>query len=316
MTYRFNAFDVIVGVGLSAIMFGAVLFFVATAGTLVPAEPAAIAEPLGVDVTGQVWLQPALGQAIVERLVLDHRIAQAQTEARSQWHSAMLSYHHAQTLAENPLAPVMRMAASGPSEHDARVQGIMGHTVVNFTRRGIRSGILDADRMQSPFNLDMIRKAEAQGARLSDDFAAGWQPALGRAIVEAMQRHSRRAAMIQERLGAAIARMTQVDAMSVDSREANQEQLAALVLASDRASALSDRVQLLAAIESLPETEVPMPARQVAWPDIPVSLLIMAMVGLATIFFAGMLLSAMAREAKAQAERARDMSRWVYRTAA
>jgi hypothetical protein len=314
MTYRFNAFDVIVGVGLSAIIFGAVLFFVATAGIFVP-QPMATAEAMADDLTGHVWLQPALGQAIVERLVLDYRLGQAQAEARSQWHHAMLSYHHAQAQAEDPLGPVVRMAATGPVEHDARVQGVMGHAVVNFTRRGIRSGMLAADRLESPYNQDMIRKAEAQGARLSDAFDAGWQPALGRAIVDTVQRHSQRAAGVQERLGAAIARMTHVDAISVNSREANQEQLAALVLASDRATALSERMQLLAAIESLPDIEAPVPTRAVAWPEIPVSFLIVSVVGLGTIFLTGMLLSAMAREARAQADRAREMSRWVYRTA-
>ncbi len=314
MTYRFNAFDVIVGVGLSAIIFGAALLFVATAGIFVP-QPMAVAESIADDGTGQVWLQPALGQAIVDRLILDHQVSQAQAEARSQWHQALVSYHHAQTQAQNPLGPVFLMAAAGPAEHAARVQGVMGQAVVNFTRRGVRSGVLTADRAASPYNQEMIRKAEAQGARLNDAFEAGWQPALGRAIVETVQRHRERAAQVQERLGAAIARMTQVDALSVDSREANQEQLAALVLASDRANARSERVQLLAAIESLPEMETPVPARQVGWPEIPVSILIVSVVALGTIFFTGMLLSAMAREAKAQAERAREMSHWVYRMA-
>lgn len=314
MTYRFNAFDVIVGVGLSAIIFGAALFFVATAGIFVP-QPMATAEPIAADLTGQVWLQPALGQAIVDRLVLDYRLGLVQAEARSQWHNAMLSYHHAQAQGEDPLGPVVRMAVTGPAEHEARVQGVMGQAVVNFTRRGIRSGMLAADRLEAPYNQEMIRKAEAQGARLSDAFEAGWQPALGRAIVDTVQRHHERTAAVQERLGAAIARMTHADAISVDSREANQQQLAALVLASDRASALSERVQLLAAIESLPEIEAPIPTRPAVWPEIPVSLLIISVVGLGTVFLTGMLLSAMAREAKAQAERTRELSRWVYRTA-
>ena len=68
MSYRYNTLDVIVGVGMSAIMFGALLLFVATAGTFqgVVSSPA-VMDLMSGDPTGMAWLQPPLGQAIVDR---------------------------------------------------------------------------------------------------------------------------------------------------------------------------------------------------------------------------------------------------------
>lgn len=316
MAYRFSALDVIVGVGMSAIMFGALLFFVATMGTLdTTATQGVVAEQFSQDPTGLVWLQPALGQAIVDRILLDARVSQRQAEARSQWNSAMLAYHRSQASADAPLGGVMQLAATKPAEHHARVQGVMGHSIVNFTRRGLRSGILSAHRLPSEFNERMIRKTEVMGLQLSEAFESTWQSTLGREVVEAVQRHSRRDAVVQERLGAAITYMTAVEALSVDSRDDNQQQLGALVLAADRANALSDRLQLVASLESFPQETVAPFTRPAAWPEIPMGLMIMAMLGLGTIFFAGMVLSAMAREARIQADRNREMSRWVYRMA-
>jgi hypothetical protein len=75
-------------------------------------------------------------------------------------------------------------------------------------------------------------------------------------------------------------------------------------------------LQLLSAIESSPEEPASRPVKAASWPEIPLGLLIAAVLALGTIFFAGLILSAMAREARMQAERSREMSRWVYRMAA
>jgi hypothetical protein len=317
MSYRFNALDIIVGVGMSAIMFGAILLFVATTGTFQAASPdAASAALFSDDPTGMVWLQPALGQAIVDRMLLDSRLNRAQADAVSEWNRATMAYHDLQARSDGPLGGVIGLAAAMPAEHLARVQGVMGRSIVNFTKRGVRSGLLSADRLDATFNTSMIGKTEAIGTRMNRDFEAGWQPALGRAIVDAVQRHSRRTAAVQESMGSAIVRLTALDAASSEAFHANQQQLAGLGMAAVRAYALSDRLQLLAAIESSPEEPASRPVKAASWPEIPLGLLIAAVLALGTIFFAGLILSAMAREARMQAERSREMSRWVYRMAA
>ena len=314
MSYRFNALDIIVGVGMSAIVFGAILFFVATTGTF-QAPQLVSAEQFSDDPTGMTWLQPALGQAIVDRMLLERRTNLIHAEAVSEWNRATMAYHDLQSLS-GPFGYVRQAAAAIPAEHVARVQGVMGRSIVNFTRQGVRSGVLSAHQLGSAYNEGMIRKTEALGLRLDEAFASTWQATLGRAIVEAAQWYAARTAAVQEQLGSAILRMTRAQAVSADEQGANQQQLASLVMAAIRTDALSDRLQLLAAIESMPVEPAAPSTQPASWPDIPLGLMIVALLALGTVFFAGLLLSAMSREAKAQAERNRDSSRWVYRMAA
>jgi hypothetical protein len=317
MSYRFNALDIIVGVGMSAIMFGAILFFVATAGTLQAVSPQGVsAEQFSDDPTGMVWLQPALGQAIVDQMLLESRFNAAQADAASEWNRATMAYHDLQSRFDDPLGGVARLAAAMPAQHLARVQGVLGRSIVNFTQRGVRNGLLSADRLDSTFNTSMIGKTEATGLRMNRDFEENWQPMLGRAIIDAVRRYRQQSAAVQERLGAAIAHLTSVEAMSDEAFDANQRQLAGAIMAAVRTDALSDRLQLLAALESLPEEPTARTTQPASWPDISLGFLIAAVLALGTVFMAGLLLSAMAREANAQAERKREMSRWVYRMAA
>ncbi|ALA60325.1 hypothetical protein [Nitrospira moscoviensis] len=316
MSYRFNALDIIVGVGMSAIMFGAILFFVATAGTLQAVSPQAVsAEQFSDDPSGMVWLQPALGQAIVDRMLLESRFNAAQADAVSEWNRATMAYHDLQARFDDPVGGVARLAVAMPAQHLARVQGVLGRSIVNFTKRGVRSGLLSGDRLDSAFNTSMIGKTEATGLRMNREFEASWQPMLGQAIIDAVRRYRQQSAAVQERMGAAIAHLTSVEAASGEALGENQRQLAGAIMAAVRTDALSDRLQLLAALESLQDEPAARSTQPASWPDIPLGLLIAAVVGLGTIFMAGLLLSAMAREAKAQAERNREMSRWVYRMA-
>src|SRR5215217_932252 len=92
MSYRYNTLDVIVGVGMSAIMFGALLLFVATAGTFqgIVSSPAVMDQMSG-DPTGMAWLQPPLGQAIVDGMLLERRTNRNYAEAVSEWNRATMA---------------------------------------------------------------------------------------------------------------------------------------------------------------------------------------------------------------------------------
>jgi hypothetical protein len=313
MSYRYNWLDVIVGVGMSAIMFGALLLFVATAGTFqaVVSTPAVIDQMSG-DPTGMAWLQPPLGQAIVDGMLLERRTNRNYAEAVSEWNRATMALH----ALSSPFGAIANTAVSVPVEHMARVQGVMGRSIVNFTRRGVSSGVLAAGQLGVEYNMGMIRRAAATGAHLEQAFASTWQATLGRGIVDAAQRYLHRAGAIQQQLGLAILHVTQVQALATESQAANEQQLASLVVASSRASALSDRLQLMAAIEFPQDAPPVRPTTAASWPDVPIGFLIAAVVGLGTIFFAGLVLSGRAREIRLEADRHRDMSRWVYRLAA
>lgn len=317
MSYRYNTIDIIVGVGMCAIVFGALLFFAAANGTLQAAipQPISLEQPAGIEL-GMTWLQPALGQAIVDQAIFERRAHQVMAQSALEWNRATLAHHELQSIPGGPLGAVMRQAATVPADHMARVQGVMGRAIVNFTQRGIRSGALSADQYLSDYNTNMIRATESRGQRLSHDFASTWQATLGRGIVEAIQNYRKRAEAIQEQLGAALVQVARAQTGSDEIRAAGQEQLGSLALAAVRTEALADRLTLLAAIESFPEDTTVGFTEPASWPEVPMGYLIVASLMLAAVFFGGLSLTARTRETKALAEMQLQTGKWVYHMAA
>ena len=176
MPYRFNSIDILVGVGLCAIVFGAMVLVVATsAGFLVSGpQPGGLIEE-ALPSTEAAWLQPALGRAIVERALLQQRTDQITASATAEWNQAMMAHRNLQGIQGGPFAFVMDRAVTVPQEHAARVQAVMGRSIVNFTQRGVRSGMLSADLYLSDYNQGMITATEIRGQRMLDEFATTWQ---------------------------------------------------------------------------------------------------------------------------------------------
>ncbi|MGQ0809818.1 MAG: hypothetical protein ACT4OO_01150 [Nitrospiraceae bacterium] len=317
MSYRYTTIDIIVGVGMCAIVLGALLFFVAANGTFQVAalQPIPVEQNSGV-LVGMTLLQPALGQAIVEHVLLERRADRGIAEAAVEWNRATLAHHDLQSTPGSPFMSVMRDAVTVPGAHAARVQSVMGRAIVNFTKRGIRSEVLSADQYLSGYNDNMIHATEARGQRLDQEFSATWQAILGHRIVEAARDYSRLVGSIQERLGAAILHMTQAQTMSEEAGAENQDQLGSLVVAAIRTDAVADRVARLAGVQSTPEEAAIASSQAASWPEIPMGYLMAAALGLAAIFFGGLSLAATGRERKALAEMRHENARWVYRLAA
>jgi hypothetical protein len=317
MSYRYNTIDVIVGVSMCAIVFGAALFFLAASGTIQTAipQPISIQQPTDSEF-GMIWIQPTLGQAIVEQVIYERQANQVMAQSASEWNGATLAHHEFRSIPGGPFGAVMRQATTIPADHMARVQSVMGRAIVNFTARGIRSEVLSAAQERSDYNTGMIRTTEAMGQRLDHEFASTWQATLGHGIVEAYQNYTERAGTIQERLGTALLNVVRAQTEPEEIRAAAQEQLASLVVAAVRTEALADRLTLLAAIESFPEDTAAASTEPAIWPDVPMGYLIVADLMLATIFFGGLVLTARNRGTKALAEMRHDQDRWVYRMAA
>lgn len=317
MSYRYNTTDIIVGVGMCAIVFGALLFFMAANGTYQTAipQPGSFEQPAGIDV-GMSWLQPALGQALVDQAIFERRANQVIAQSAFEWNRATLAHHEFESLSGGPFRAVMHQAATVPADHMARVQGVMGRAIVNFTQRGIRSGALSADQYLSDYNSGMIRATEARGQRLDQNFASTWQATLGRGIVDAIQNYSKKADAIQEHMGRAILHVVQAQTGSEEVRAAQQEQFASLIVADIRTEALADRLTLLAAIQSFPEDTTVASTEPASWPEIPMGYLIVAGLMLAGVFFGGLSLSARSRETKAVDQMKQTADKWVYRVAA
>ena len=144
MSYRYTTIDVIVGVGMCAIVFGALLFLVATTGTFqgAPVAYAPPEQPTGI-LAGMTMLEPALGQAIVDRALLERQTTRSMAEVIAESRLvATMAEHDLQSLPGGPFGMVLRDAATVPGNHAARVQTVMGREIVNFTKRGVRSETL------------------------------------------------------------------------------------------------------------------------------------------------------------------------------
>lgn len=315
MSYRYSVIDVVVGIGMCAIVLGALLLFLATTLTLQEAnpQPLSIEQSAGKDF-GMRWLQPALGQAIVEQAVLDRRTNQAIAQSAKEWNRATIAYHHAQSL-PGPFDSIMQQAIAGPAEHRARVQMVTGQAIVNFTKRAVRHGVLWGDQHFTNFNARMIRITEASAQRMDDAFTATWQGLLGRAIVDESQQYASRTGAMQERLGTALVHLVQAQGAFEDERATNQYQLAGLMGAATRTEALMDRVTQLAARDSPPEPTIVASTEPAAWPEMPIGLMLISALLLASTFFGGLWLAAWSRESKALAEMRHQASQWVYRMA-
>lgn len=316
MTYRYSSIDIIVGFGMCAIVFGALFLFVATTGTFLVATQPAMGEQFPGSANGMVWLQPALGQAIVERTLLQRQSDRITAQATLEWDQALQAHNSLQSMPGGPFGVIFDRAATMPDDHAARVQGVMGQSIVNGTRRGMRSGILSADFYLSDYNRDVIGAAERLGGRMHGVFTATWQPLLGRWIVEAGRDYAARAAGVQEQLGAAIVHVAQARTGMEEAWGANQYQLGSLLAAVDRTATMMEPVGQIMVASTTPTGGAMVPEPAMTWPGIPVGYFFAAMIGMAMVFFSGLRLSAMSREAKTQAELRRDRDRWVYRPAA
>ena len=314
MSYRYNSVDIIVGAGLCAIVFSALLFVFATSGTFGAGASQSSAIGGALPSSDEAWLQPALGQAIVERSLLQLHTDQLTASATSEWNRAMLAHRNLQATEGGPFAFVMQRAVSVPEEHAARVQAVMGRSIVNFTQRGIRSGVMSADLYLSDYNQGMIRAIEARGERMHDAFTSSWQSILGRWIVDVSLEQTRRVAGAQEQLGLAIVHTTQARTVLEQAWADNQYQLGSLMAALDRSGVMNERVMAASTDTIGPETIASYGGMAVI-PDIPAGYLMGAALVLCCVFFAGLILSAASREAKMLAEAKRNAGRWVYRMA-
>ena len=313
MPYRFNSIDILVGVGLCAIVFGAMVLVVATsAGFLVSGpQPGTIIEE-ALPSTEAAWLQPALGRAIVERALLQQRTDQITLSATAEWNQAMMAHRNLQGIQGGPFAFVMDRAITVPQEHAARVQAVMGRSIVNFTQRGIRSGVLSADLHLSDYNQGMIAAAVARAQQMHEEFTTTWQSVLGRWIVDVSREYGRRTAEVQEQLGTAIVHVAQAKMGLEGAWGDNQYQLGSLMAAVDRTAPMDEGGPLFASAEASRSTG----SFGLRWiPDVSAAYLMAAAMMLCGVFFGGLVLSAASREAKALAEAKRNAGRWTYRMA-
>jgi len=220
--------DLIVAVGLCATIVASGVLFMAANGTQIrTVGSGSTGQPTG-NLAGMDGLQPVLGQAIVDHVLLERNHAKAAKAAITELDGLTFERNRWQN---SPYGGYLDSFTTGASwaeaEHAARVQAVMGRSIVNFTRRGVRSGVWSSVDRAAHDNPHMIGVTEAMGQKMDAAFLASWQPNIGRGIVVAAQENEKRSTLRQERLGTAIVKLATVQSVYEPVRAVNQEQLGA-----------------------------------------------------------------------------------------
>ncbi|MBX3234935.1 MAG: hypothetical protein KF814_02180 [Nitrospiraceae bacterium] len=285
MGRKYEVVDVLAAVGLAATLFGGYLLVTAADGFWqrppVPVSVSATAADLSV---GIQYLQPVLGQAIVDGFIRDRDAAATVSAASEELDLAIEDYQRISTTLLSPLALAELTAMGQAADHQVRVQYVMGRNLVNETRRGVRSGLLSPMYYGSAFNAEVIRRTEALGRRMDEQFEAGRQPMLGRMIVESAQEETRLDAAAQERIALAVIRQAAAEAAYEEATAADQAQLASATVAAIRSNALQERLDRLAMFDAEAIEGRPAVAHTRITPDIHYGYLMAACLGLIALF--------------------------------
>lgn len=290
MGRKYDLVDVMVAIGLVATLFGGYLLVTAADGFWqAPIAPAVnMTSVTQGPSAGMQYLQPVLGQAILQDVLLDREAGAAISTSAMELNRAVSESQLLSTTLLSPLVLAELRAFGQEADHRARMQFVMGKAVVNQTRRGLASGVLSADQYASDFNTALIRRAELIGQRMHDQFESTRQAMLGRSIVEAIQEEDQMAATIQERIGRAVVQVTQAQEGYAEAKAAGQIQLASAMSAAVRTDALVDR---LAFLEESPVGGSMVAYHSSATPDISRGALVLACLGLIALFVGGLAFS-------------------------
>ncbi len=290
MGRQYDHVDVMAAIGLVATLFGGYLLVTAADGFWqAPIAPRMHGAVIGTDpAAGMQYLQPVLGQAIVQDLLLDQEAGATLSASTMELNRAVAESQAMATSILSPLVVAELRAYGQDADHYGRMQYVMGKSVVNQTRRGILSGILTAEQYGEEFNRNLIRTAESTGQRMHDEFVSTRQATLGRSIVDAILDEDRMIAAAQERVGRAVVQVTQAQEGYAEAKAARQIQLASATVAAVRTDALMDR---LARLEEMSKERTIVAHHRTASADVSRGLLILACVGLIALFVGGLAFS-------------------------
>ena len=176
------------------------------------------------------------------------------------------------------------------SDHDARVQFVLGRLIVDYTARGVRTGVLSPMERAGDYNNRMMRIVGATERRMQEAFWSHRQEDMGRAIVSASQWHNELAGRIQERVGNAIVHVAMVQDGYQETSERMRAQLAAIGLAAMRTQQQADLFARLGRADLAERGEMASLApngEPRSWPEVPFALWFAASVVLMGAFCAG-----------------------------
>jgi len=119
--------DLMVELGDCATVMGGYFLHVAASGTLEAAtpEPIAIGRTAGI-MDAMDWVQPVLGQAIVDDYLLGREASSRTIAAAAEFNRATMIGHRLRSLPLMPFEGIRASAAEAEADHAARVQFVLG----------------------------------------------------------------------------------------------------------------------------------------------------------------------------------------------
>jgi hypothetical protein len=285
MRRTYEPVDVMALLGLVALLVGAYLLFTTPAIGAVQESAESNGAPMmerGTEIMAAMyWVQPALGEAIVEKALLERGLSRSMATAVGELNRAL---QRRDRIERHPLAYLEAIAAQDAmieANHVARVQAVMGRSIVDWTQWGVRAGLMPLTQQADAYTSRMIGKTYAWSMTLDDEFDAARQVNLGAAIVEAGRDWAAYAADTEERLGRAIVQVVKVQDEYAQALARNQEQLAALVSAVARTEARADLFARLMQLDPVPSPVSFAAAEPISLPSRPSTMLVALWSGLA-----------------------------------
>jgi hypothetical protein len=277
--------DLMVAVGLFATVMAGIFLFIATGGAApagwglagIAAVPTALGPASEIE-----WVQPVLGQAIVEGMLVERKTSAETMTAAAMLNRAILSGH----VGENSTGSFQRVKAqlaSIEAAHAARVQFVTGRLIVESTLRGLRAGAFATDPHAASFNRRILGLARHNQEKMEKAFLDSREANKGQAIVAATLDQVRMKDRTQEQIGTAIVEVLKVQNDSQEALARSQEQLASAAFVTMHSQLIADRFATLAAAEATGTQPMPL-AESRSWPEIPFGLLLAASTALIGLF--------------------------------
>jgi len=281
--------DVMVAVGLLATVMAGLLLFLSTGGSVQAGGFLFTATtPGSLGPTSEMeWVQPVLGQAIVENDLLERKAMADTTAAAAALNRATMAGHQLEN-SNGYLERLKTGFAALQADQAARVQFVMGRFITEFTARGVRKGIFLTEPGASAYNRRIIGVAQATQARMQTAFRDNWEATLGQAIVTATLDHLQGMERIQQGIGRSIVGVLTVQEGYREARAHAQEQLASVALASLHSEQMAERFNSLASDLTIGQP-MPMTVPR-SWPEIPLGLLVAASMLLIGVFGAALVI--------------------------
>lgn len=294
--------DLMVAVGFCATIAGGYGVYLSTGNVLEAAAPRPVSTVI---LSEQDWIQPVLGQAIVDSILVGREATRTINAVTRRLHRSMETGSYLRGLLSRSVDQIKAHAADVDADHAARVQYVVGRFIANGTARGVRTGVLSAATMSNGYNHRLIKAAKAMGSRMDAEFRTYRQANLDRSLAEARRDYESATERSQEQIGYAVVREASARDRFQTALETSQHQVASAVLAAIRVDRRSDvlaRIEAAGLRSHAQATVVETQPR--SWPEIPVAGFIFASIALLGVFVGGLMTPAGLPEAeKAEEEK-------------